>query len=75
MSEQTNQANEVPDPAENYRTVVGGEGVDTGSNENYTVDKNEGAAPAGVVDGDQDAESAEPGTPVTEARPDLPEPS
>lgn len=75
MSENDNRANEVADPAEEKRTVVGGEGVDTGDNENYTVDKNEGGSPAGGAADNTDAEPAEPGTPVTEVHPDMPDPS
>lgn len=77
MSEnQDNRANEVADPAEEKRTVIGGEGVEVDT-ENYTIDKNESAAGAGVTGDDSvdETQSVEPGTPVDEVHPNLPDPS
>lgn len=73
-----NRANEVEDPADAKRTVVGGEGVDTGNTENYTVDKNESSGtPSGGAadDSDTEGQTVEPGTPVDEVHPNLADPS
>lgn len=74
MSENDNRANEVQDPADDKRTVIGGEGVDTGASDDFTVDKNESGAPAGGT-ADTDSEVAESGTPVDEVHPNLADPS